>query len=67
MSECGNSKRQIAYFGDTVNVAARLQEEGKARAASLVASASVLKGVTLRPSLKLKVTVMFGCEDERPR
>ena len=26
-------------------IAARLQEEGKARAASLVASASVLKGV----------------------
>jgi len=24
ISECGNSRRQIAYFGDTVNVAARL-------------------------------------------
>ena len=52
MSECGNSKRQIAYFGDTVNVAARLQEEGKARAAPLVASASVLKGVTLSPEFE---------------
>ena len=52
VSECGNSKRQIAYFGDTVNVAARLQEEGKARAASLVASASVLKGVTLSPEFE---------------
>jgi adenylate cyclase len=31
VSECGNSKRQIAYFGDTGNVAARLQEEGKAK------------------------------------
>ena len=52
VSECGNSKRQIAYFGDTVNVAARLQEEGKVRAASLVASASVLKGVTLSPEFE---------------
>jgi len=25
ISECGNSRRQMAYFGDTVNVAARLQ------------------------------------------
>jgi class 3 adenylate cyclase len=29
ISECGNSRRQVAYFGDTVNVAARLQERCK--------------------------------------
>ena len=26
VSECGNAKRQLAYFGDTMNVAARLCE-----------------------------------------
>jgi len=26
ISECGSSRRQLAYFGDTVNVTARLQE-----------------------------------------
>ena len=25
ISECGDSRRQVAYFGDTMNVAARLQ------------------------------------------
>src|SRR5216683_2029550 len=29
ISECGDSHRQIAYFGDTMNVAARLQERCK--------------------------------------
>jgi hypothetical protein len=36
ISECGDSHRQIAYFGDTLNVTARLQEHCKevGRAAS---------------------------------
>jgi adenylate cyclase len=29
ISECGDSRRQIAYFGDTVNVTARLQAHCK--------------------------------------
>ena len=29
ISECGDSRRQIAYFGDTMNVTARLQEHCK--------------------------------------
>jgi adenylate cyclase len=29
ISECGDSRRQVAYFGDTVNVAARLQAHCK--------------------------------------
>ena len=62
VSECGDSKRQIAYFGDTINVAARLQEEGKARAASLVASASVLRGVALSPKFEAQ-----SCGDVRLR
>ena len=30
LSECGDTRRQIAYFGDTMNVAARLCEQCKA-------------------------------------
>ncbi len=30
VSECGDAKRQIAYFGDTMNVAARLCDFSKA-------------------------------------
>jgi adenylate cyclase len=29
VSECGDAKRQLAFFGDTMNVAARLCEHGK--------------------------------------
>ena len=38
ISECGDTKRQIAYFGDTMNVAARLCEHSKAAGEALVAS-----------------------------
>ena len=37
VSECGDTKRQIAYFGDTMNVAARLCEHSKATGEALVA------------------------------
>ena len=33
ISECGSSRRQLAYFGDTVNVTARLQEHCKEKLA----------------------------------
>jgi adenylate cyclase len=37
VSECGVAKRQIAYFGDTMNVAARLCEHCKAVGEALIA------------------------------
>ncbi|MGC1887114.1 MAG: adenylate/guanylate cyclase domain-containing protein [Stellaceae bacterium] len=43
VSECGVAKRQIAYFGDTMNVAARLCEHCKAAGETLVASADLLR------------------------
>ena len=43
VSECGVAKRQIAYFGDTMNVAARLCEHCKAAGETLVASADMLR------------------------
>jgi adenylate cyclase len=42
ISECGNSRRQLAYFGDTVNVTARLQEYCKETGRTLLVSADLL-------------------------
>jgi adenylate cyclase len=44
ISECGDSRRQIAYFGDAMNVAARLQEHCKTTGRDLLVSAEVLRG-----------------------
>jgi class 3 adenylate cyclase len=38
ISECGDSRRQVAYFGDTVNVAARLQAHCKEAGRRLLVS-----------------------------
>jgi class 3 adenylate cyclase len=43
ISECGDSRRQIAYFGDTMNVAARLQERCKEVGHALLVSADLLR------------------------
>ena len=45
VSECGDSRRQIAYFGDTMNVAARLQEYCKEVDRKLLVSADFLRRV----------------------
>jgi class 3 adenylate cyclase len=42
ISECGSSRRQLAYFGDTVNVTARLQEYCKEAGRNLLVSADLL-------------------------
>jgi class 3 adenylate cyclase len=47
VSECGDTKRQIALFGDTMNVAARLCEHSKAAGEALVVSAQVLKNAVI--------------------
>jgi adenylate cyclase len=56
ISECGDSHRQIAYFGDTMNVTARLQEHCKALGHPLLVSADLLKRVT--PSRDLQVVAL---------
>lgn len=43
ISECGDSRRQVAYFGDTMNVAARLQEHCKQVGRALLVSAELLR------------------------
>ena len=47
ISECGNSKRQIALFGDAMNVAARLQDYCKSKQSDLVVSGPLLASLQL--------------------
>jgi class 3 adenylate cyclase len=56
ISECGDSRRQIAYFGDTVNVTARLQEHCKEVGRTLLVSADLLR--RLHPSSDLQVVAL---------
>ena len=56
ISECGDSHRQIAYFGDTMNVAARLQERCKEVGRALLVSADLLRLV--RPGSDLVVEAL---------
>ena len=54
ISECGESRRQIAYFGDTMNVTARLQERAKEAGHSLLVSADLLERVRPGPDLRIE-------------
>lgn len=56
VSECGDSRRQISYFGDTVNVTARLQEHCKEVGRTLLVSADLLRRV--QPSRDLRVVAL---------
>jgi len=51
ISECGSSRRQLAYFGDTVNVTARLQEYCKEAGRNLLVSADLLRHVQPKPDI----------------
>ncbi len=51
VSECGESKRQLAYFGDTMNVAARLCDYCKTIDARLVVSSNLLQLVRMPSGL----------------
>lgn len=51
ISECGDSRRQVAYFGDTVNVAARLQAHCKEAGRPLLVSGELLRLLPAGPDL----------------
>lgn len=53
VSECGDAKRQLAYFGDTMNVAARLCEHCKAVNQRLVISGNLLQQLAIPADLGL--------------
>jgi adenylate cyclase len=54
ISECGSSRRQLAYFGDTVNVTARLQEHCKEVGRNLLVSADLLRLLKLKPAFAVE-------------
>jgi adenylate cyclase len=54
ISECGSSRRQLAYFGDTVNVTARLQEHCKEVGRNLLVSADLLGRMKLKPAFTVE-------------
>ena len=51
-SEVGDDKREIVYFGDTVNTAARLQSLCKEKERDFLASGDLLAAITLPPDVK---------------
>ena len=51
VSECGDAKRQIAYFGDTMNVAARLCDHCKSVEEAMLVSADMLRATAIPPGL----------------
>jgi class 3 adenylate cyclase len=53
ISECGSVKRQLAFFGDTMNVAARLCEYCKTAGQHLVVSGDLLRQVAITPDLNV--------------
>jgi adenylate cyclase len=55
VKECGGFKRQLAYFGDTMNVSARLCEHCKVCGSDLIVSSDVLSRVTIPQNLQASV------------
>ncbi|MBV9568903.1 MAG: adenylate/guanylate cyclase domain-containing protein [Hyphomicrobiales bacterium] len=53
VSECGDAKRQLAYFGDTMNVAARLCEYCKGAKQPFVISSELLHQAAIPSDLEL--------------
>lgn len=47
VSECGDTKRSIVYFGDTMNTSARLESEAKNSKKDLIISAALLQDLDL--------------------
>jgi adenylate cyclase len=63
ISECGDSRRQVAYFGDTVNVAARLQAHCKEAGRRLLVSGELAHLLPAAPDLAIEplgATVLRG-------
>jgi class 3 adenylate cyclase len=62
VSECGDAKRQLAYFGDTMNVAARLCDYCKSIDERLVISGDIKRLMTIPADCAIG-----ECEIVRPR
>ena len=51
--KCGNGKRSIGIYGDTINIAARMEEAARAHGVRCVISSAV-------------TTALVGCKSLRP-
>ena len=49
VSECGDAKQEIVYFGDTVNTAARIEQECKRQDRPFLVSGPLLERMSLPP------------------
>ncbi len=47
ISQCGDQKQEISYFGDTVNMAARIEQQCKALNCTLLISGELLRQIAL--------------------
>jgi len=50
IGQCGDNKQEISYFGDTVNTAARIEQQCKALDCGLLISAELLAHIDLPPA-----------------
>jgi adenylate cyclase len=53
VSECGDTKKSIVYFGDTMNTAARLEGEAKRLNEELIVSEKLLQAITLPDGIEM--------------
>ena len=67
VSECGDAKRQLAYFGDTMNVAARLCEYCKTINRRLVVSGELMRLIKVPDALEVGEGRASRCADGRGR
>jgi len=52
ISQCGDQKQEISYFGDTVNTAARIEQQCRVLDCALLISAELLQRITLSPEFR---------------
>lgn len=51
ISQCGDQKQEISFYGDTINTAARIQQQCKAFASTLLLSRELLEQIDLPETL----------------
>lgn len=67
VSECGDVKRQLAFFGDTMNVAARLCDHGKSADMALVVSGDLLSQMAMPAGLCVRGSEHLGLRGREGR
>jgi len=52
ISQCGDHKQEISYYGDTINTASRVEQECKALDCNLLITGELLDRITLEPAYR---------------